>query len=73
MIDARGYSCPMPVVMVQKEVKANAPQTLEAVSYTHLTFPLSAMTRRRRVAQCAADTTFSLPPMFWSTSEAAFL
>ncbi len=29
MIDARGYSCPMPVVMTQKEVKANAPATLE--------------------------------------------
>lgn len=28
MIDARGYSCPMPVVMTQKEVKANAPATL---------------------------------------------
>ena len=25
MIDARGYSCPMPVVMVQNEVKKNAP------------------------------------------------
>ncbi len=25
MIDARGLSCPLPVVMVQKEVKANAP------------------------------------------------
>ena len=31
MIDARGYSCPMPVVMVQKEVKSNAPQTLEVL------------------------------------------
>ena len=27
MIDARGYSCPMPVVMVQK----NAPDTLEVL------------------------------------------
>ncbi len=26
MIDARGLSCPLPVVMVQKEVKKNAPQ-----------------------------------------------
>lgn len=25
MVDARGYLCPMPVIMVQKEVKANAP------------------------------------------------
>lgn len=31
MIDARGYSCPMPVVMVQKEVKENAPATLEVL------------------------------------------
>ena len=31
MIDARGYSCPMPVVMVQKEVKVNAPATLEVL------------------------------------------
>ena len=29
MIDARGLVCPMPVVMVQKEVRANAPDTLE--------------------------------------------
>ena len=28
MIDARGLSCPMPVVMVQKEVQKNAPQEL---------------------------------------------
>ena len=29
MIDARGYSCPTPVVMVQKAVKDGAPDTLE--------------------------------------------
>lgn len=29
MIDARGMSCPLPVVMVQKEVKKNAPKKLE--------------------------------------------
>ena len=29
MIDARGYSCPTPVVMVQKGVKNGAPDTLE--------------------------------------------
>ncbi len=28
MIDARGLSCPMPVVMVQREVKKNAPAEL---------------------------------------------
>ncbi len=31
MIDARGYSCPMPVVMVQNEVKKGAPDTLEVL------------------------------------------
>lgn len=31
MIDARGLSCPMPVVMVQQEVKKSAPQTLEVL------------------------------------------
>ncbi len=30
MVDARGYSCPMPVVMVQKEVKKN-PESLEVL------------------------------------------
>ena len=28
MVDARGMSCPMPVVMVQKEVKENHPEEL---------------------------------------------
>lgn len=31
MVDARGYACPMPVVMVQKEVKSNDPQQLEVL------------------------------------------
>ncbi len=31
MVDARGYSCPMPVIMVQKEVKKNAPASLEVI------------------------------------------
>ena len=31
MVDARGLLCPMPVVMVQKEVKANKPDTLEVL------------------------------------------
>ena len=30
-VDARGYSCPMPVVMVQKAVKGSAPDTLEVL------------------------------------------
>ena len=31
MVDARGFLCPMPVVMVQKEVKATAPEMLEVM------------------------------------------
>lgn len=31
MVDARGYSCPMPVVMVQKEVNASSPASLEVL------------------------------------------
>ncbi|MEG2924807.1 MAG: sulfurtransferase TusA family protein, partial [Oscillospiraceae bacterium] len=31
MIDARGLSCPMPVVMVQKAVKQEAPTSLEVL------------------------------------------
>ena len=32
VVDARGYSCPMPVVMVQKAVRADAPAALVEVS-----------------------------------------
>ena len=31
MIDARGLSCPMPVLAVQREVKKNQPDTLEVL------------------------------------------
>ena len=31
MVDARGLSCPMPVLLVQREVKKNAPQSLEVL------------------------------------------
>jgi len=31
MIDARGLSCPMPVVMVQKEVKKSSPNELKVL------------------------------------------
>ena len=31
MIDARGLSCPIPVVMVQKEVKAASPDELQVM------------------------------------------
>ncbi len=30
-VDARGYACPMPVIMVQKEVQASTPQELEVL------------------------------------------
>ena len=31
MVDARGLLCPMPVVMVQKEVKTNHPDALDVL------------------------------------------
>lgn len=31
MIDARGFSCPMPVVMVQKALKKEAPAELDVL------------------------------------------
>lgn len=31
MIDARGMSCPIPVVMVQKEVEKSQPETLSVL------------------------------------------
>ncbi len=31
MIDARGLSCPMPVLMVQREVKKNQPKAIEVL------------------------------------------
>lgn len=31
MVDARGFSCPMPVVMVQKSIKADHPADLEVL------------------------------------------
>ena len=31
MIDARGFSCPMPVVMVQNELKKTAPAELDVL------------------------------------------
>lgn len=31
MVDARGYSCPTPVVMVQKAVKGKNPDKLEVL------------------------------------------
>ena len=32
MVDTRGLSCPMPVIMVQKELKKSAPATLEVLA-----------------------------------------
>ncbi len=31
MVDARGYSCPIPVVMVQKAVRKDQPDELEVL------------------------------------------
>lgn len=31
MIDARGLSCPLPVIKTQNEIKKNAPDTLEVL------------------------------------------
>lgn len=31
MVDARGYSCPMPVIMVQKAVKSEKTNSLEVL------------------------------------------
>lgn len=31
MVDARGYSCPMPVVMVEKELKKNKSELIEVM------------------------------------------
>jgi len=31
MLDARGCSCPMPVILVQKAIKINHPSTLEVL------------------------------------------
>ena len=36
MLDVRGLNCPMPVLAVQREVKANAPKTLEVLA-DHMT------------------------------------
>ena len=35
-MDVRGLNCPMPVLMVQREVKAKAPKTLEVLA-DHMT------------------------------------
>lgn len=31
MVDVRGLLCPMPLVMVRKEIEKNAPKTLEVL------------------------------------------
>jgi len=36
MLDVRGLNCPMPVLAVQREVKANAPKKLEVLA-DHMT------------------------------------
>ena len=34
MVDTRGLSCPMPVIMVQKAVRKDAPAALEVLADT---------------------------------------
>ena len=64
---------PVPKMICNCPWASNTPCTPVAFSSAGLsTFLLSAITSRRRVAQCAAETTFSFPPMLLSTSEAAF-
>lgn len=36
MLDVRGLNCPMPVLAVQREVKANKPEALEVLA-DHMT------------------------------------
>ena len=36
MLDVRGLNCPMPVLAVQKEVRKNAPKSLEVLA-DHMT------------------------------------
>ena len=36
MLDVRGLNCPMPVLAVQREVKANKPEALEVLA-NHMT------------------------------------
>ena len=36
MIDARGQSCPIPVVMVQQEVKKSNPAELQEIGRAHV-------------------------------------
>ena len=36
MLDVRGLNCPMPVLAVQREVRANAPKNLEVIA-DHMT------------------------------------
>ncbi len=46
MIDARGLACPMPVLMVQKEVSRSSPGSLEVMVDNH-----SARENVRRFAE----------------------
>lgn len=56
MIDARGYSCPMPVVMVQNEVKKNAPASLDVLVDSMPAWKTSPALPKSRVIK------WSMPP-----------
>ena len=65
MIDARGLSCPMPVVMVQNEVKKNAPAELAVtvdnqVAVENITRYATLQNYTVTVAENAGDFTLTL-------------
>ncbi len=65
---------PVPMMSWSCPLDSNSPWTPStSSSFSVWTLSLSAMTRRSRVAQCAADTTFSPPPMRAAISSAHFL
>lgn len=68
------FTMPVPKMICSWPWASNTPLAPSAFSSSFLfTLELSAITRRRRVAQCAADTMLEAPPMLSSTCWAAFL
>ena len=63
MIDARGLSCPMPVVMVQNEVKKSAPASLSVIVDNQVAvenIPRYATLQKYAVTVVEADGEFTL-------------
>lgn len=60
MVDARGYSCPMPVVMVRKAVQSDRPARLEVLvdnqcSVENVTRFAKNSGYQVKVSDCAGD------------------